>query len=147
MWKYLRFGYLHWTWFLIAIAGLLAGGWWSWSSVAFLFVVGVGGEVVTKNFRDATNPVYHYPILHDLMLYSAVIGHFVVTFVAVWVASDQDLFGFGQMVNGGLASFGIAHDVFTARAGNTPFDLIGVGLSLGGVLGVSGISAAHVWTH
>ena len=147
MWKYLRFGYIHWAWFLIAIAGLLAGGWWTWSSVVFLFVVGVGGEVVTKNFRDETNPVYHYPIIHDLILYSAVIGHVVVTFVAVWVASDRDLLGFGQMINAWLASMGIAHDVLAARAANTTFDLVGVGMSLGGVLGVSGISAAHELTH
>ena len=104
MWKYLRFGYIHWTWFLITITGLLAGGWWSWSGVAFLFVIGVGGEVVTKNFRDETNPVYHYPIIHDLILYSAVIGHVAVAFVAVWVASEQDLFGFGQLINGWMAS-------------------------------------------
>ena len=147
MWKYLRFGYIHWAWFLIAIAGLLAGGWWTWSSVVFLFVVGVGGEIVTKKFRDESNPEYHYPIIHDLILYSAVIGHFVVTFVAVWVASDTDVLGFGQLINPWLASVGVTHDVFAARASNTSFDLFGVGMSLGGVLGVSGISAAHELTH
>ena len=147
MWKYLRFGYIHWAWFLIAIAGLLAGGWWTWSSVVFLFVVGVGGEIVTKNFRDESNPEYHHPIIHDLIIYSAVVGHFAVTFVAVWVASDRDLLGFGQLVNSWLANMGIAHDVFAARAANTTFDLVGVGMSLGGLLGVSGISAAHELTH
>ena len=147
MWKYLRFGYIHWAWFLIAIAGLLAGGGWTWSSVVFLFVVGVGGEIVTKKFRDESNPEYHYPIIHDLILYSAVIGHFVVTFVAVWVASDTDVLGFGQLINPWLASVGVTHDVFAARASNTSFDLFGVGMSLGGVLGVSGISAAHELTH
>lgn len=147
MWKYLRFGYIHWAWFLIAIAGLLAGGWWTWSSVVFLFVVGVGGEIVTKNFRDESNPQYHHPIIHDLILYSAVVGHFVVTFVAVWVASDNDLLSFGQLLNTWLASIGVTHDVLAARASNTTFDLFGVGMSLGGVLGVSGISAAHELTH
>ncbi len=147
MWKYLRFAYIHWAWFLVAIAGLLAGGWWTWSSVVFLFVVGVGGEVVTKNFRDDTNPVYHYPIIHDLILYSVVLGHFAVTFVAVWVASERDLLGFGQLVNAWLANVGIVHDVFAARAANTAFDLVGVGMSLGGLLGVSGISASHELIH
>ena len=147
MWKYLRFGYIHWVWFVIASAGMLAGGWWTWSSVVFLFVIGVGGEIVTKNFRDETNPDYRYPIIHDLILYSAVVGHLAVTFVAVWVASERDLFGYGQMVNGWLGGWGVHHDVLVARATNTPFDLVGVGMSLGGILGVSGISAAHELTH
>jgi Fatty acid desaturase len=147
MWKYLRFGYIHWAWFSVTIAGLLGGGWWMWSGVVFLFVVGVGGEIATKNWRDESNPQYSYPIIHDLILYSAVIGHMLVMFVAVWVASAQDLFGFGQAVNGLLAGLGVEHDVFAARAGNAGLDFLGAGLSLGGVLGVSGISAAHELTH
>jgi len=147
MWTYLRFAYIHWIWFFVTVAGLLAGGWWTWSGVAFLFIVGVGGEVITKNFRDETNPVYRYPIVHDLILYSVVIGHFAVTFVAVWVSSGHDIVGFGHMVNAWLGHLGIGHDVVAARATNTTGHLIGVGMSLGGLLGVSGISASHELTH
>lgn len=147
MWKYLRFGYIHWLWFLITVTGLLAGGWWMWSGVAFLFVVGVGGEVLTRDFRDETNPTYHYPIIHDLILYSAVIGHVLVMFVAAWVAGDHDAFGFGRAVTAWLATIGVEYDVLLARSVNSGFDYLGAGLSLGGVLGVSGISAAHELTH
>lgn len=71
MWKYLRFGYIHWIWISLTIAGLLAGGWWMWTGVTFLFVIGVGGEIVTARMRDESNPDYRYPIIHDLILYSA----------------------------------------------------------------------------
>ena len=147
MWKYLRFGYIHWTWTAVTVAGLLAGGWWMWSGVLFLFGVGVGGEVLTKNWRDESNPEYSYPIIHDLMLYSAVLCHMFVTFVAAWAASSYDVLGFGHLMNALTASAGMSHDVFVARAGNAGLDFLGAGLSLGGLLGVSGISAAHELTH
>ena len=147
MWKYLRFGYIHWIWFAVSIGGLLAGGWWMWSGVVFLFVVGVGGEILTSNWRDESNPDYGLPIVHDLILYSAVVGHFAVTFVAVWCAASADVFGFGVWVNELLAANGINHDVLAARTANGWIDYLGAGLSLGGVLGVSGISASHELTH
>ena len=147
MWKYLRFGYIHWVWTAVTVVGLLAGGWWMWSGVVFLFVVGVGGEVLTKNWRDETNPEYDLPVIHDLILYSAVLCHVFVTFVATWTASSFDVLGLGYLANT-LASFaGLSHDVFAARAGNAGLDFLGAGLSLGGMLGVSGISAAHELTH
>ncbi len=147
MWKYLRFGYIHWIWTAVTVAGLLAGGWWMWSGVLFLFGVGVGGEVLTKNWRDDSNPEYSYPIIHDLILYSAVLCHMLVLFVAVWTASSWDVLGFGQLTNWLLAAAGMPHDVFVVRAGNAGLDYLGAGLSLGGLLGVSGISAAHELTH
>ncbi len=147
MWKYVRFGYIHWTWLLVTIAGLLAGGLWMWSGVAFLFVVGVGGEIITAHRRDETNPDYSYPIIHDLILYSAVIGHFAATFVAAWTCGAADTFGFGAWANGLLSAQGIGFDVIAARADNTWFAYLGAGLSLGGLLGVSGISASHELTH
>ncbi len=147
MWKYLRFGYIHWAWLLITIVGFLAGGWWMWSGVAFLFVVGVGGEVLTKNWRDETNPEYTYPIIHDLILYSAVIGHFGATFVAAWVCGSADAFGFGAWAGGVLSGLGVTYDLVGARAANGGLDYLGAGLSLGGLLGVSGISASHELTH
>lgn len=147
MWKYLRFGYIHWLWTTITIVGLLAGGWWMWSGVAFLFLVGVGGEVLTKNWRDVSNPKYSYPLVHDLILYSAVLCHMTVLFVIVWLTSGQDILGLGSTLNNALLGIGVSHDVFAARAGNAGFDLLGAGLSLGGLLGVSGVSAAHELTH
>ena len=147
MWKYVRFGYIHWIWAAITIAGLLAGGWWMWSGVVFLFVVGVGGEMLTKTWRDETNPEYRHPIVHDLILYSAVLCHMVATFVAIWTAASYDVLGFGNLVNALLGLAGSSHDVFVARAGNAGLDFLGAGLSLGGLLGVSGIAAAHELTH
>lgn len=147
MWKYLRFGYIHWIWISLTIVTMLAGGWWMWVGVAFLFIVGVGGEVLTRNVRDTTNPDYHFPIIHDLIIYSAVIGHVLVAFVTAWAAASGDALGFGAWVNQLMASQGIGFDVFAARAANEWPHYVGAAFSLGGVLGVSGISAAHELTH
>ncbi len=147
MWKYLRFGYIHWIWMAATIAGLLAGGWWMWTGAVFLFAIGVGGEMLTKRFRDESNPEYGFPIIHDLILYSAVIGHVLTTFVAAWSAGHGDAFGFGAWLNATLAANGVAFDVFAARDANLWYHYVGAGFSLGGVLGVSGISAAHELTH
>jgi hypothetical protein len=147
MWKYLRFGYIHWIWIAITSAGLLAGGWWMWSGVVFLFVVGVGGEMLTKRWRDETNPEYGYPIIHDLIVYSAVVGHFLTTFVMAWTCGSGDALGFGAWLGGVLAGAGLDVDLFAARAANGWVDYLGAALSLGGLLGVSGITAAHELTH
>ncbi len=147
MWKYLRFAYIHWIWIPLTMAGILLGGWWTWSGVVFLFAVGVGGEVLSKNWRDESNPDYGYPIIHDLILYSAVVGHVLAVFVAAWACSNSDPLGFGAWLNSAAAASGVPIDVFAARAGNVWHDYVGMGLSLGGVLGVSGISAAHELTH
>ncbi|MEQ8661656.1 MAG: fatty acid desaturase [Gammaproteobacteria bacterium] len=147
MWKYLRFGYIHWIWLGLAIAGFLAGGPWMWSGVAFLFLVGVGGEVLTHRWRDESNPHYGWPVVHDAIIYSVVAGHFLATFVVAWVCAAGDPLGFGAWIEGLLAGAGLPHDVFAARAANSWFDYLGAGLSLGGLLGVSGISAAHELTH
>ena len=145
MWKYLRFAYIHWIWIPLTVVGLLMGGWWMWSGVIFLFVVGVGGEILTKNFRDETNPNYGFPIIHDLILYSAVLGHMVAVFVAAWVAAHTDALGFGQWVNNFSLGYGL--DVNAVKATNNWYHYLGAGLSLGGLLGVSGISASHELTH
>lgn len=147
MWKYLRFGYIHWIWVPLSMAGFLLGGGWTWAGFVFLFVVGVGGEVLSKNLRDETTPDYRYPIIHDLIIYSVALSHVVALFVAMWVCSKGDPLGFGAAMNGLLAGLGISFDVFAARAANGLFDYVGVGMSLGGVLGVSGISVAHELTH
>jgi hypothetical protein len=147
MWRYLRFGYIHWIWIPLTMVGILVGGWWAWSGFAFLFAVGVGGEVLTKNWRDETNPESNYPIMHDLILYSVVAGHVAAVFVAAWVCSSGDIFGFGAWLNSTVAASDMNVDVLAARSANVWYDYLGVGMSLGGVLGVSGISAAHELTH
>ena len=147
MWKYLRFAYIHWTWIPLTIVGFLLGGWWTWSGFVFLFAVGVGGEILTKNWRDETTPEYSYPIIHDLIVYSAAIGHVLALFVAAWACASADVFGFGSAVNSLLGASGMNLDVFAARAGNAWYDYLGIGMSLGGLLGVSGISTAHELTH
>ena len=147
MWKYLRFGYIHWIWVPLSIAGFLLGGGWTWAGFVFLFAVGVGGEVLTHKWRDETNPEYGYPIIHDLIIYSVAISHAVALFVAMWVCAAGDPLGFGAWLNAGLADAGISFDVLAARAANDWLAYTGIGMSLGGILGVSGISVAHELTH
>lgn len=147
MWKYLRFGYIHWLWTALTVVSLLLGGWWMWGGVAFLFAVGVGGEMLTKNWRDESNPEYGMPIIHDLIIYSVVLCHFFVVFVMAWTCSNGDMFGFGAWANQLFENAGMTHDVFAARLGNDWLAYLGAAFSVGGVLGVSGISASHELTH
>ncbi len=147
MWKYLRFGYIHWIWTTMLVVGLLAGGAWTWSGVAFLFFVGVGGEILTKNWRDESNPEYNLPILHDLILYSVVACHFFVLFATLWVVSPMDLFGWGQFVNEQLVLLGLNYDVLQAKQSNGMLAILGASLSLGGLIGVSGTGSCHELTH
>jgi len=147
MWNYLRFGYIHWIWLPLTMAGFLLGGWWTWAGFAFLFVVGVGGEVLTRESRDETTPECHYPIIHDLIIYSVAIGHVATLFVASWVCASSDTLGFGAQLNDLLAGAAVNLDVLATREGNVWYDYLGIGMSLGGVLGVSGISVAHELTH
>jgi alkane 1-monooxygenase len=147
MWKYLRFGYFHWLWLVVAMGGLLAGGAWMWAGVVYLFVVGVGGEVVSKNRVDKSNPDYKYGIIHDLILYSVGLGLYVSLFTLAWTCAGEDILGFGAWVNGLLAQMGISYDVVAARSTDVWYDYLGGCLSVGGLLGVSGITAAHELTH
>ncbi|MFT4583929.1 MAG: hypothetical protein ACI915_005363 [Gammaproteobacteria bacterium] len=147
MWKYLRFAYIHWTWIPLTIVGFLLGGWWVWTGFVYLFVVGVGGEILTRQSRDETTPHYSYPIIHDMIIYSVVISHGLALFVAAWACSGGDVLGFGVLTNSLFSAFGAGIDVFAARDANVWFDYVGIGMSLGGVLGVSGIGAAHELTH
>ncbi len=147
MWKYLRFGYFHWLWFVVGFSGLLLGGAWMWLGVAYVFVVGVGGELVTRNAVDESTPAYRFPVIHDLILYSVALGLVAAVALLTWCAGTVDWFGFGAGVNALAAQAGLDVDVLAARAGNAWFDYLGAGLSVGAMLGVSGIASAHELTH
>ena len=129
------------------VAGLLGGSLWTWTGVIFLFVVGVGGEMLTKNWRDESNPEYSYPIVHDVIIYSVVACHFFALFVAMWALASTDLLGFGYLVNQGLATLGFQGDVLVIRSNNDWIAFLGTGLSLGSLLGVSGTGSCHELTH
>ena len=69
MWKYMRFGYIHWFWTILTVAGLLAGGWWMWSSVAFLFAVGVGGRFeLLRHLAESLDPKWPGPAPYTLLI-------------------------------------------------------------------------------
>ena len=67
--------------------------------------------------------------------------------VMAWTCSSGDILGFGAWANSIILDMGVNHDVFTARAENDWIAYVGAAFSVGGVLGVSGISAAHELTH
>jgi len=147
MWKYLRFGYFHWLWFLVAFTGIFMGGGWMWLGAFYPFVIGIGGELLARNYVDDSNPTYKLPIIHDLILYSIALGLGLSLVILTWSASGRDLFGIGVWMNEMLASAGISYDVLGARANNVWYDYLGGGLAVGGLLGVTGISSAHELTH
>jgi alkane 1-monooxygenase len=109
--------------------------------------LGVGGELITKNLVDDSSPRYTAPLVHDLILYSAACGLLLSVVVLTWSASARDLFGLGAFVNALLAELGVAYDVLAARGGNSWLHYLGAGLSVGGLLGVTGIATAHELTH
>lgn len=147
MWKYVRFGYFHWIWFVVAYAGLLMGGGWMWLGAFYPFVVGVGGELISRNFVDDSSPDYKFPIIHDLILYSIAIGLALSVVLLTWSLSGRDLLGIGAWVNEILAQAGFSYDVLAARSTNVWYDYLGGSLAVGGLLGVTGISSAHELTH
>ena len=147
MWKYLRFGYFHWAWFIVAATGLLLGGSWMWLGFAYVFVVGVGGELLSRNLIDDSTPEYKLPIIHNLIIYSAAIGLGLSIFVLTWSASDRDLIGVGLWLNQLLDRAGFSYDILAARADNAWYHYLGGGLSVGAMFGVTGISSAHELTH
>ena len=112
-----------------------------------MFLIGVGGEILTKNWRDESNPKYSHPIIHDLIIYSAVVCHFFVFFATLWVVSPIDLLGWGEFINEQLIFFGIGYDVLLAKESNGFLAILGAGLSLGALLGVSGTGSCHELTH
>lgn len=147
MWKYLRFGYFHWLWLLVAIAGLFLGGPWMWLGAVYVFVFGIGGELLSRDLVDDSSPDYKLPIIHDLILYSVAIGLGLSLLVLTWSASERDLFGLGLWVNDSLAGAGLSYDVLAARADNVWYHYLGGGLAVGGLLGVTGIASSHELTH
>ena len=147
MWKYLRFGYFHWLWFVVTYMGLLLGGGWMWLGAFYPFVVGVGGELISRKFVDDSSPTYSYPFIHDLILYSIAIGLVFSVVLLTWTASDSDFLGIGGLAQSIFAYLGVSHDVFAARADNLWYHYLGGGLAVGGLLGVTGISSAHELTH
>lgn len=147
MWKYLRFGYFHWIWFAVAWAGLLLGGAWMWLGVAYVFIVGVGGEILTRDYVDDSSPQYSFPFIHDLILYSTAIGLFASVALLTWSASGADWFGVGAAINAALADAGLNYNVLAVRAANAWYDYLGAALSVGALLGVTGIACSHELTH
>jgi hypothetical protein len=147
MWKYLRFGYFHWIWFILGFAGLLAGGAWTWVGAFYPFVVGVGGEVLTRNMVDDSAPEYGMPIINDLIVYSCFIGLVAALVLSCWTVAGTDLLGIGGWVNGQIANMGYTYDVLAERDSNLWYHNLGTGITLGGMLGVTGVAAAHELAH
>lgn len=140
MWKYLKFGILNWIVTLGTAISFVAGGIWMWFGVAFIFVVGVGGELITSN--DNSEPKYSFNWIHDLNQYIISIFLALSVFTLVWAASNSDLVGLGAFVN---TTWGI--DVLFGRTMNELYHWLGAALSLGAILGVQGIVVGHELTH
>jgi hypothetical protein len=140
MWKYLRFGIWNWIAVFGASVSFILGGPWMWFAVSYVFLVGVGGELLSP--EDESEPVYRHPWICDWIAYSIAALLAIALLVFVWVFSAHDLFGIGTRVE---ALFG--YDALAVRAANGWWHYIGAALSLGVILGVQGIVVAHELTH
>ena len=140
MWKYLKFMILP----LVVTAGTAAsfvfGGIYMWFGLAFLLVVGLGGELISG--EDTSEPEYSYEFLFDWNTYIITLFLAVSTVTFVWSFSSIDLLGIGAFVQ---SMTGI--DVLAARGQNVWWQHLGAALSLGGILGVQGITVGHELTH
>jgi alkane 1-monooxygenase len=116
------------------------GGIYMWFGVAFVFIVGVGGELLAGD--DLSEPEYSHDWILDWNAY--LIGLFLVISLITftWALSSADLLGIGNYLQ---ATFNV--DVLSARSENTWIDYMGATLSMGVILGVQGIVVGHELTH
>lgn len=136
MWKYLKFGWLNWTVTLGTAASFIAGGWWMWFGVAFMFILGVGGELLSG--EDNSEPGYSSGWIYDWIIYSVSLFLVLSLCTFVWAFGAADLLGIGKFT---LGQFG--YDALAARGENVWYHYTGAALSLGIILGVQGIVMGH----
>ena len=140
MLHYLKFGILNWIVVFGTTASFIVGGAWMWFGVCFMFIVGVGGELISRD--DYSEPEYKYNWLHDLNAYIIAFGLLVALAALIWMSSASDLLGIGAHIN---SLWGI--DVLANKSLNGWYDQLGAALSLGIILGVQGIVVSHELTH
>ena len=136
MWKYLKFGWLNWIVTLGTAASFIVGGWWMWFGVAFMFIVGVGGELLSG--EDNSEPRYGFGWICDAIVYSISLFLVIALLTFIWAFSAADLLGVGKFT---LEQFG--YDALAVRGENAWYHYSGAALSLGIILGVQGIVMGH----
>lgn len=140
MWKYLKFGILNWPIVLGSAASFIHGGPWMWFGIAAVFILGVGGELISRD--DNSEPAYKNGWIFDWIAYSITFSLIIALICFVWALSSFDVLNIGQ-----IAATYFGYDALAARASNNWIDYLGGSLSMGGILGVQGIVVAHELTH
>ena len=112
MWKYLKFGWLNWIVTLGTGVSFVLGGWWMWFGVGFMFIIGVGGELLSK--EDNSEPGYRFGWIYDWIIYTISLFLLVSLITFVWAFSGVDLLGIGAFAQ----QFG--YDALAARGEKTP---------------------------
>jgi alkane 1-monooxygenase len=135
MWKYLKFGWLNWIVTLGTAVSFVLGGWWMWFGVGFMFIIGVGGELLSK--EDNSEPGYSFGWIYDWIIYTISLFLVVSLITFVWAFSGADLLGIGAFAQ----QFG--YDALAARGENAWYHYTGAALSMGITLGVQGIVMGH----
>ncbi len=138
MFKYLRFSA---SYLLIAItaAGFVMGGHWMWLGIFTAMFVWVGGDLISGD--DLSEPEYHHPAINDLLLHLVLPILALGLFAYIWAASDNDLLGFGVLVQSITG-----YDALAARETSILLDYFGASLGIGLNLAMQGVIVGHEMT-
>ncbi len=136
---YLKFLLFHATG-LLAILALLAGGAWiSYGLLAILLIFTLGDAL---GGDDTSTPLYRYPALLTLQLWTALPLLASLLFVALWSVSRTDVLGFGAWL-GGLSGY----DLLGARQDTWTGHYLSTWLLCGLMIGMLGTITAHELIH
>ena len=139
MWKYIRYSLLSLV-ALTATVGMFASGVWLWTGFGLAVVLALGGDTLLGD--DLAEPRYAHPWLLDLALYSNLPMLVAMTLGFAWQLAPGDALGLGGLIQ---EVFGV--DVLARKPLTTGWHLLGGGLGLGLLYGVSGTNVGHELTH
>ncbi|MBU2112476.1 MAG: alkane 1-monooxygenase [Gammaproteobacteria bacterium] len=139
MLKYLKFSLFH-CLSLPFFIGIILGSHWMVSGLLVLSLVIVFGDLLFGD--DSSEPDYQHPWLLNALLYSALPALCLVFFAMMWSLSEQDLFGFGQLIQQ-LTGF----DALAARQTNLLWHYGAMCMAGGLLISLLGTVPAHELTH
>jgi alkane 1-monooxygenase len=126
---------------LASLAGLMAGGPWMWSGLVICLFLVVGGDAVFP--EDLTLPVYRFPELLNLILFSTLPFVAALFMVLIWMfAPSGDPLYLARFVQ-----WLIGWDLLAARSRTGMGNLIGGILTTVLMTGIAGINMAHELMH
>lgn len=125
---------------LLAVASLLAGGWWTTAGLLAILAFYLLGDAVCGD--DTTTPSYRHAWLLTVQLWLALPLLSLVVLAALWGVSPGDPLGLGAWLSGPTG-----HDLLAARAAAGAGHRVSAWILTGLMIGMVGTIPAHELTH